>query len=503
MSRRLFTACLGTETNSFSPIPTGLGLFAQTMLVRNGQFGTVSNLFALPLHLWRERAATRGWTVIEGVAAFAAPAGDTTRAAYETLRDEIVGGLRAALPVDAVMLNLHGAMIADGYPDAEGDLMAAVRAVVGPTVPIVGELDLHCHLTRLKVDSADALVIFKEYPHVDVRERAAEVFSLLERMLDDGLKPVMAMHDCRMLGFYPTTREPMLGIVQEMHRLEREPGILSVSLAHGFPWGDTPEVGTRVLVVTDNDPALAARTARALGDRIWAARDQMVPPLYSIDQAIDHVLGAAPNDKPFVLADTADNAGIGACGDSTFLLARLIERGVGGVALSPLWDPGATALAHDAGVGARLSMRIGGKLGPASGPPLDLSVRVMGLARNAVQPFGGAMAPLGDVAWLRVGVGSGANRDQPTDAESIDIVVNQSRIQSFDPACFSQAGIDPSRYRALVVKSTQHFHAGFAPIAREILYLSAPGTGSMNFESLPHTRVTQPLWPRVANPHAG
>jgi len=503
MTRRLFTACLGTETNSFSPIPTGLGLFGRTMLVRDGQFGATPNLFALPLQLWRERAAARGWTVLEGLAAFAAPAGDTTRAAYESLRDEILAGLRAAMPVDAVLLNLHGAMIADGYPDAEGDLLAAVRAVVGPAVPILAELDLHCHLTRLKVDSADALVIFKEYPHIDVRERAAEVFALLERMLDMGLKPVMALHDCRMLGFYPTTREPMLGIVQEMHRLEREPGIVSVSLAHGFPWGDTPEVGTRVLVVTDNDAPLAARTARELGDRIWAVRDQMVPPLAGIDQAIDHVLGAAPHEKPFVLADTADNAGIGACGDSTFLLARLIERGVGGIALSPLWDPGATALAHDAGVGARLAMRIGGKLGIASGAPLDLSVRVMGLAKDARQPFGGSMAPLGDLAWLRVGVGSGAGHEHPDDHEAIDIVVNESRIQSFHPECFRQAGIDPSRYRALVVKSTQHFHAGFAPIAREILYLTAPGTGSMNFASLPHTRVTQPLWPKVANPHPG
>ena len=146
---------------------------------------------------------------------------------------------------------------------------------------------------------------------------------------------------------------------------------------------------------------------------------------------------------------------------------------------------------------------IGGKLGIASGAPLDLSVRVMGLAKDARQPFGGSMAPLGDLAWLRVGVGSGAGHEHPDDHEAIDIVVNESRIQSFHPECFRQAGIDPSRYRALVVKSTQHFHAGFAPIAREILYLTAPGTGSMNFASLPHTRVTQPLWPKVANPHPG
>jgi microcystin degradation protein MlrC len=196
-----------------------------------------------------------------------------------------------------------------------------------------------------------------------------------------------------------------------------------------------------------------------------------------------------------VLADTADNPGIGAAGDSTFLLQRLIDRGVGGVAVSPLWDPVATALAFDAGVGARLAMRIGGKLGPASGLALDLDVQVMALTPDGWQPFGGAMAPMGRMAWLRAG--------GPGDAEAIDIVVNDHRVQSFHPDCFRVAGIDPLRPRALVAKSTQHFHAGFAPIAREVLYVSAPGAGSMDMAALPHRQVQRDLWPRVAAPVRG
>lgn len=495
MSFHIFTACLGTETNSFSPIPTGLGLYERTMLVRGGDHGEKPGLFALPLVLWRDRAQAKGWRVSEGLAAFATPAADTTRMAYETLRDEILQDLQKALPVDAVLLSLHGAMIAEGYPDAEGDLLAHVREMVGPDIPVLAELDLHGHMTEQKLTSADVLIYFKQYPHVDVAERAEEIFALAERMLEQGLKPTMAMHDCRMLGIYPTTREPMISFVARMQALEKEPGVLSVSLVHGFPWGDTPEVGTRVLVVSDNDQALAQRYADELGEWIWQQREALLAPFTGLDEAIDRVVAATPNGHPFVLADMADNAGIGAASDSTFVLARLLERGAGGFAISPLWDIRSVELAFDAGIGAKIPMRIGGKLGPASGDPVDVPVTVMGLVRDATQPFGGSVAQLGDMAWLRIG------EDPNDDAAAIDVVVNTHRMQAFNPACFSEVGLDPQRPRALVVKSTQHFYAGFEPVAREVLYVSTPGTGSMTFADLPHQRVTAPLWPRVAEPH--
>ncbi|MGB7302908.1 MAG: M81 family metallopeptidase [Burkholderiaceae bacterium] len=500
MSRRLFTACLGTETNSFSPIPTGMGLYERTMLVRGGNHGERVSLFGLPLIEWRKRASSLGWTVVEGLAAFALPAGDTTRATHESLRDEILSDLKNAMPVDAVLLNLHGAMVANGYPDAEGNLLTRVRELIGPDIPLLAELDLHGHMTQAKLEAADCLVYYKEYPHIDAIERAHEVFDVLENMLDNGLRPTMAMHDCRMMGIYPTTREPMISFVARMQALEKKPGVLSVSMIHGFPWSDTPELGTRILVVTDNDVLLARKLANELGQWVWAERDNILAPFVSMDDAIDQVLAAPPSGKPFVLADTADNTGIGAAGDSTFVLARLLERGVGGFAISPLWDPGAVAIAFDAGKGAQLDMRIGGKLGPASGQPLDLNVTVMGLARDATQPFGGSTASMGDVAWLRVT--QDAQSETSDDANAIDVIVNSGRVQAFAPACFSAAGLDPQKPRALVVKSTQHFHAGFAPIAHDIIYMSTPGSGSMDYANLPHTQVSAPLWPRVANPHA-
>jgi len=194
-----------------------------------------------------------------------------------------------------------------------------------------------------------------------------------------------------------------------------------------------------------------------------------------------------------VLADTADNPGIGAAGDSTFMLRRFLERKVGGIAIAPFWDPQATLAAFEAGIGARLPMRIGGKLGPASGDPVDVRVTVMGLVRDAHQPFGKANMPLGNMAWLRIG---------EREDEAIDVVVNDYRTQGFSPLCFTAAGLDITTRRGLIVKSTQHFHAGFQPIADDILYVSAPGTGSMDMRALPFTRVTRALWPRVADPHA-
>ena len=464
------------------------------MLVRAGAHGDKPGAFALPLILWKQRAEARGWTVIEGLAAFATPAGNTTRTTYEALRDEILGELTLALPVHAVMLNLHGAMIADGYPDAEGDLLTRVRELVGPEVPIGVELDLHCHLTHAKVDAASAIVIYKEYPHVDVTERAEDLWRIIEATLDGQLRPTMALHDCRMVGFFPTTREPVRSWVDRMTALEGKDGILSVSFAHGFPWGDTPEVGARVLVVADGDSAKAEALAATLGREVWAMRETMSPPFLDIESAVARI-ASHRGPKPLVLADTADNPGLGAAGDSTFILRHLIERGVGGVGIAPFYDRTATEFAFEAGVGACFSVRLGGKHGPASGSPVDVRVMVKGLARAAWQRFGKATTPMGDMAWLRIG--------PDDDARAIDVVVNDKRTQGFGPECYTCAGIDPAKRRALIVKSSQHFHAGFAPIADDILYVSAPGTGPMDMSAITYTRVTRPLWPQVLDPHIG
>lgn len=491
---KLFIASLGTETNTFSPFVTSYRDFEATYLARGGAHGDDPFIFAVPLITWRQLAEERGWQVAESLCAFAMPAGVTLRQDYLRLRQEILDDLQAALPVDGVLLSLHGAMVIEGFDlppdqqagvacaDGEGDLIAAVREIVGPDVPIGAELDLHCHISRRMIDAADVLVTFKEYPHTDFAERAEELFEIIAGQMAGDVQPVMSLHNCEMIGVFHTTREPMRSFVDEMQRLEQEEaGVLSVSLGHGFPWGDVADMGTQALVVTDNQPEAGARLAAALCQRLHAIYDEAQPPYLAIDEALDRALALADDAElgpgPVVLADVSDNAGGGAPNDSTFILRRVLERGISDVAFANFWDPVVVELALNAGVGARFPLRLGGKMGPMSGDPLDVTATVVGLARDAVQTVGKppktARSRMGDAAGLLL-------------QNNIFVQVNSHRTQSFNPDALSQVGIHPQQARIVVVKSMQHFHAGYGPIARAVLYVAAPGALVPRFNELPY-----------------
>ena len=481
---KTFIACLGTETNTFSPMPTGLATFEETMLYRGDATRRPADAFSLPLHVWRRASEERQGTVAESLAAFAQPAGLTVRGVYEALRDEILADLRAALPVDIVLLSMHGAMTADGYPDCEGDLLARVRAIVGPDTVVGAELDLHCSITGAMVDNADALVLFKEYPHTDVGERAAELFDLCVRKHRGEIDPVMAVHDCRMINMWRTPTEPMKTVVAEMQAAEGKDGVLSVSFAHGFPWQDVPDTSAKMLVIADGDRGLAAATARRFGERIWSLREETRQPMLTIGEALD-AIEAGPG--PVVVADVADNAGGGAPSDSTFFLVEALERGTSGVILGYFWDPVAVRFCEEAGEGASLDLRIGGKCGPSSGRPVDLQVRVRRIVGDGRQSFGDATVPMGTTVWLS---GEGG----------VDLVLNSIRTQVLHPDGLTQLGIEPSGYRGIVVKSTQHFYAGFAPLAGRIEYVAREGAIPPDFAGIPYRKFAAPYWPRVENP---
>lgn len=363
----------------------------------------------------------------------------------------------------------------------------AVRAIVGPQVAIGVELDLHCHFTERMRRHADIIVAYKEYPHTDVGQRLAEVWQLTLATAAQRIRPVTAVHDCRMVGFWHTTREPMKRFVARMQALEGHNGILSVSFGHGFPYGDVPEAGAKVWVIADGDEALAARTARELGDELWAMRETTLGERLDVDTALDRLL-AAPAGKPTVIADHADNAGGGASSDATFVLARIVERGLGDIALGAFWDLGAVQICRDAGLGARLALRVGGKCGPASGQPVDLEVTVRAVhAEHSQTGFGGSANPCGPSVW--VGTDSG-----------LDLVLISRRQQVIGTDLFTGLGIDLAAKRGVVVKSSQHFHAAFAPIAQQVLYVDTPGLLRNDFAQIPYRHRSLEYWPRVAEP---
>ena len=484
---RVFIACLGTETNTFSSLPTGEQTYRDTAVFDGDATRHAPNPFSLPMHIWRERAEAEGYEVAEGLCAFAQPAGRTIRRVYEDYRNRILEQAQAAMPLDLVLVNMHGAMVAEGYDDCEGDLLAGLRAVVGPDAVIGGELDLHCHITPLMLEAATALITYKEYPHIDIGERAKDLFRLCHDAARGRTAPVMAAHDCRMISMWRTTSEPMRAFVADMKEREGKDGILAVSFGHGFPWGDVAEVGAKTLVVADGDADKAAALAADLGARLWAMREETRPTAVGIDEAIDRALAVV--GRPIVLADVSDNAGGGAPSDSTFILERLIARGVGDVASGLYWDPVAVRFCTEAGEGALLRLRIGGKCGPDSGDPVDLAVTVKRIVTGAAQTFGAARNRIGDAVWVRAEGG-------------LDLVLNTVRTQVFHPDAFTAVGLNPAARKIVVVKSTQHFHAGFAPIAQEILYVAAPGAIAPDFAAIPYTKLAKPYWPRVTDPWA-
>ncbi|MCW3475884.1 M81 family metallopeptidase [Limobrevibacterium gyesilva] len=489
---QLFMATLATETNTFSPIPTGRAGFAGRESFRNDGSRHPPVLGNIPLIAWRRLGEGDGHEVAESICTFAQPAGTTLRHVYEDLRDTLLADLRAAMPVDVVLLFMHGAMVADGYDDCEGDTLARVREIVGPNAKIGIELDLHCHLTEQMRASADAIITFKEYPHVDVAERAHELYALCLAAAEGRVNPVIAYHDCRMVSMWRTPVEPMKSFVARMQALEGKDGILSVSFGHGFPWGDVEEVGAKVVVIADGDRAKAEALAARLGQEIWDMRERTTVAHDTIDEAIDAATDPQRSGEgagPVVLADVADNAGGGAPSDNTAILRRLVDRGVTGAVIGCFWDPMAVQFCLEAGVGARFTLRIGGKCGVASGDPVDLRVTVRAVAEDHTQAgLSGGRASFGPSAWVH--------------ADGIDIVLVSIRQQTFAPDAFTGLGLTLDDKAVVVVKSTQHFHAAFAPIARQVRYVSAPGAIPPTFDTIPFTKRTRPFWPRVADPFA-
>lgn len=492
MQMRIFTASLATETNTFSPVPTDRASFEMAFYAGPGQHPETPTLCSSPMVVLRRRAAAEGLTVIEGTATWAEPGGLIQRQTFEALRDEILDQLRSALPVDAVILGLHGAMVAQGYDDCEGDLLTRVREIVGPDVVIAAEFDPHSHLTPKRVAACNVLAAFLEFPHTDFYERGEHVVELGLAAARGDIRPVISTFDCRMIAVLPTSQEPMRSFVDRIKALHGKNGILSVSVIHGFMASDVPEMGVRMVVVTDNDQARGDALAEKLGMELYALRERTALDMVDPDAGIDQALAAhaANPARPAVMADVWDNPGGGVPGDGTFVLRRLLERGIDKVGVATIWDPVAVTFCHAAGEGAVIDLRFGGKAGPQAGEPIDARVKVVKVVDEGWQSFGPSRVTLGPTALVRV------------EGTEVDIILNTNRTQTFEPDVFSNLGVDPMAKDVLLIKSTNHFYAAFAPIAAEIVYVAAASSYPSNPRVTNYTTITRPLWPRVENPWA-
>lgn len=484
--KRVFVGSLATETNTFSPLRTDLQDFRDSFYAGPGEHPATPTLCSAVFPVARERARQYGWQVIEGTATWAEPGGLVNARTWELLRNQMLAEIRAALPLDIVLLGLHGAMVADGCLDCEGEILEAVRAIVGPDTIVGATFDPHSHLSAKRTTNADLLVAFKEFPHTDFVIAAESVVDLAHRTSVGEVTPEISVFDCRMIEVLPTSRQPMRGFIDKLKALEGHDGVLSVSVIHGFMAADVPDLGSRLVVITDGDRPKGDRLARELGMELFSFRGRTRPDFLTPAEALDRA--AEIDGHPVVIADVWDNPGGGVPGDSTIVLREMIARGLTNAALASIWDPVAVRTCISAGEGATLPLRFGGKMSAAAGEPIDAEVTVEKVVRNAVQSFGTSVVPLGDSVTIRI--------------KGLRVVLNTVRSQIFSPDAFSNMGIDPAAMKILVVKSTNHFHDAFSRIAFDILYAAVDGPYPNDPATNTYHTLTRAIWPRVEDPHA-
>jgi microcystin degradation protein MlrC len=486
---RIAVGQLWQESNTFNPLPTTQADFEAFGVLRGQavveQMAQTNELggFIQALARWPERPEVVGLARLP-----AWPGGAATHDTGLWLRDTLVDELRRALPVDGVLLALHGALVADGAPDVEGGVLAAFRAVLGPRVPIVVTLDLHANVTARIVEHTDALVLYHTAPHIDVFETGERGAAVLGRILCDGARPVSAFQKLPMVvpAERANTQDP--SSVSHAWRcrleaLEREPGILSAGLATVQPWLDVPELGSAVVVVSDGDAELARSRCAKLADAVWQRRREYLPELVDVEEAVRQ--SHANADGLFVISDSADATTSGAPGDSTWVLRELLKYNWPRPALVTVVAPEVVEEAQRRGVGVEWTTAVGGVRDRRFSQPVTMTAQVAGLfaARFVLSGHLARNLPIdmGPSAVLRAG--------------NVYLVVTSRSGPHFAPELLRAAGLDPFAAAVLVAKSPCGFRAAYEGRAKRIVVARAPGCAPADFWNYEYRQIPRPLWP--------
>jgi len=483
---RFAVGMLSHETNMFSSVRTELRHFQERSLYYGEKIfeefrGTKTSVGGA-----MDAAATNNVELIPTVAANAMPSGIVTAEAYRSLKERILSDIRNAGKVDGVVALLHGSMVAEGVGNAEGDFLHSIREVVESRVPIACTLDLHATITNLLLQSCDLLFGHNTNPHVDSYERAVEACNATVAMVKGKIKPVKALRKPPMMPptiNMRTTEGPMVKIFERAYAMERNPAVINVNVAGGFPFADTEESGFSVVVITNNDGDLAEEYSQELSNFAWNLRKEFLKELTPVPDAVRRAMKA--KEGPVVLADVADNPGGGGSGDGTVVLKTLIDMGARNVGFALIKDPEAVSEAIEAGVGATVTMKVGGKTDSFHGPPVQVTGRVKTITDGLFVHKG----PMGTGSKGEVG------RSVVLEVDGIDLIVAERKMAPNDPEIFRRHGIEPTEKKVLVVKSRGHFRAAYEPFAKEIIEVDAPGVASPNLKQFPYKHVRRPIFP--------
>lgn len=489
---RIVSGGVQHETNTFSKTPTTLADFVrdsncgetleggETILDRFRGTGSIHGGYI-------SGAEAAGFELVPLLCARAQPSGLVEAECFDTMLKWLLERLELAKPFDGVLLDLHGAMVAEHHEDAEGAFIAAVRDVVGADMPLVVTLDLHANITARMAELADVIIGFDTYPHVDMQERGYEAAALMARVVKGDVTPVQEFRQLPLVTLPPkqcTLRDPMQELMARVHRMEQEHDVVTATVAMGFPFADIRDMGVSILVTTNGDDELACAKADELAGWLWALRDELQPELTTIEDVITHV-NDHPADGLVIFADGSDNPGGGAPCDGTVALHAMIDAEFKGGAVGVIYDPETAAQAHLAGVGATISVRLGGKTDNLHGSPVEREayVRVLSDGRYTYRGpmMQGVCDNLGLTATLVVG--------------GVEVVVSSQRRQCFDAEMLRVAGVDPSGKRLLVLKSAVHFRADFGPLACRIFDADTPGIHRPDLAAFDFQKIRRPIYP--------
>jgi microcystin degradation protein MlrC len=488
---RIAVGMISHETNTFSPIPTTLESFAEERIgILNGP-QVIETMTGRKTGIggFLDVGKRQGWTMVGTVAASATPSANVDAEAYDELKSRMLKHLESEGPFGGVLLHLHGAMLAENAPDAEGDLCHAVRAVIGPEVPLFVELDLHGNITPHFCEAVDAVFAYNTNPHIDAWERGVEAAEHLALLLNGTItrpsvhisKPPMLPPTINMR----TAEGPMQRILTRGWEWEKRPEILDVSVFGGFPYADFDLAGTSILV-TSTDDQIGAECARDVGAFAWDIRDTFLKTISPIEDAVSQAINVIDSNpgRPVALADVADNPGGGGSGDTPELLRELIKRKVPG-AVACFWDPDTVKSATEIGEGNTGTFNLGGKATDAYGPPVEIEGTVVKISDGQFVGEGPVVRgqPVDCGTTVRIDVGR------------LKIIVTSIRHAANDQGYFRVAGVEPTEEPMLMIKSRGHFRADFEPICHSIIEVDAPGAANPMLDRYTFQNVRRPIWP--------
>lgn len=468
---RIGVAALHHETNSFSNIYMTWELMCETRFEKE-----VYRKVYTPVRNYSggffAKGKELGVEIVPAASAYLCPSGHITDEALENHRDSIVEILWQAhqeKPLDAIGLNLHGAGVADSYPDADGEILRAVRERFGPDMPIGCCLDLHGNVTREMMEYADLLIGIKCYPHVDEYDAGMRMLELLADMVENHWCPCQKLVQLPWLMVSAegvTTSGAAHKVQQFLIELEKNnPELLNASFFHGFPYSDIQQAGVSVTTVAKTQEA-ADKFAHQVAQFAWDSRKDFVVPVNSAPKALDLALQIPCTRGPVVINESSDNPGGGAPGDGTHLLREMLKRNLPGSVFASIYDPEVAELAHKVGVGATIHCKLGGKTDGLHGEPIELEsayVKTLsdGIATNQSPMRSGSTLAYGPTALLLVG--------------NVSIVVVSKRAQAMDDAMLRVAGLRYDLLKLVAVKSSQHFRGWWADKCSGIVACDSPG----------------------------